>query len=323
MTDQKFHQLRFDICENVRLHTQQPSMKELIELDLYPDVEIKDKGNHLKIEGFLRLKGVYQSGEETENDQYEGERSEELSYIIPVEITLPADRAELSHISAEIESFDYQVLSPFELQIDAILLIDGLIPEKQGEEVTVEQDRPMFSGSKATIETKNETEEEENLQKEDDDVTPDQKESMETDDTDTPERDDSDTPKRIEAYPENIQSDEPVAEQLEELKQEEQPLETEEEVEQNQDIREEQLGEESDKTNDDWSRWLLRENEENFTPMRLVIVQENDSVQSIAERYEISPNQIRQVNRLDDRELEKGQTIYIPNPNKNEKETSS
>ncbi len=322
MTDQTFHQLRFDICENVRLHTQQPSIKELLELDLYPDVEIKDKGNHLKIEGFLRLKGAYQSGEESEGDSFEGEdRREELSYIIPVEITLPADRAELDHISAEIESFDYQVLSPFELQIDAILLIDGLIPEKQGEESVDEQEIPMFSGSEASIETSS-SERAESVNEEEATI-PDQKESMEVDDHPMPEKDDRASAEKIEAFPEESEVDHSLTEEVEELRSDEdEPVsETEDEIEQNQVSMDEQLDEEIDHNKEDWAQWLLGEKEENFTSMRMVIVQENDSVQEIAERYDISPSQIRQLNHLDDRELEKGQIIYIPN--EDEKGTSS
>src|SRR5690606_25601360 len=120
-------------------------------------VEINEKGDHLTIEGFLRLKGAYYGEETEETDAYDHQKREELSYIIPVEITLPAERAKLKHISAEIESFDYQVLSPFELQIDAILLIDGLIPESEEEDgEKVEHQVPMFSGSEAISENQQE-----------------------------------------------------------------------------------------------------------------------------------------------------------------------
>ena len=35
--DREYQQLRFDISEKVRLHPQQPGIKTLVELDLYPD----------------------------------------------------------------------------------------------------------------------------------------------------------------------------------------------------------------------------------------------------------------------------------------------
>lgn len=311
MTEKDFHQLRFDICENIRLHTHQPSMGELLELDLYPDVEMKDRGNHLKIEGFLRLKGAYQPAEEAteDRDQYDDEKREELSYIIPVEITLPADRAEMGQISAEIESFDYQVLSPFELQIDAILLIDGLIPEKEEEAAPIEDDVPMFSGSEATIETKSHSEEFDS--KKEESVSLEQKGDNEANDS---------TPlEAVEAFQEEVQPDEEAGEQQHAIEPQEQTALPEEEEGQQIEV-DEQVENESDSFDDeldseqeDWAKWLLKEKEENFTPMKIVIVQENDSVQDLAERYEVPPSQIRQANQLDDQELEKGQTVFIPN----------
>lgn len=141
MLESRFSQLRFDISEKVCLHPQNPGMDTLLELDLYPDVNIKDEGHHLKIQGYLRLNGSYLSESDSEvagQDAYADARLEEnrheLAYVIPVEITLPADRAEQGSISAEVETFDYQLLSPFELQIEAILLIDGLLPDHNVEE---------------------------------------------------------------------------------------------------------------------------------------------------------------------------------------------
>ncbi|MBA4496137.1 LysM peptidoglycan-binding domain-containing protein [Paenactinomyces guangxiensis] len=160
--ENQFNQLRFDISEKVRLNPQQPGIGTLLELDLYPDVEIRDEGQHLKIQGYLRLNGAY-LGEQADSsredvhlhldDDPEEANRQEIAYVIPVEITLPADRAELDHISAEVETFDYSVLSPFELQIEAILMIDGLLPEKKPEDVSeieeVQAEVPVFSGSPA------------------------------------------------------------------------------------------------------------------------------------------------------------------------------
>ncbi|MDR6226440.1 LysM peptidoglycan-binding domain-containing protein [Desmospora profundinema] len=143
MTGSKVNQLRFDISEKVRLHPQQPGIGTLLELDLYPDVEVEDQETHLKIQGYLRLNGTYhpEQGVDAETDgggqETEAEASaqqEEIAYVIPVEITLPAERVDMDQIASEIHSFDYQVLSPFELQIEALLIIDGFIQEEENEE---------------------------------------------------------------------------------------------------------------------------------------------------------------------------------------------
>ncbi|WLV23695.1 LysM peptidoglycan-binding domain-containing protein [Aciduricibacillus chroicocephali] len=57
-----------------------------------------------------------------------------------------------------------------------------------------------------------------------------------------------------------------------------------------------------------------RDNEEGFTRMRLYIVQEKDTIESIAERYEIPVSRLLQHNRLDNENLGAGQLIYIPVP---------
>lgn len=136
MTENSENQLRFDILEKVRLHPQQPGIQNMLDLDLYPDVEIEDQDTHLKIHGYLRLTGEYEGEQESLNSRGEEGKPEEIAYVIPVEITLPADRVDLDRISSEIQSFDYQVLSPFELQIEAVLTIDGLREEQPKQEVS-------------------------------------------------------------------------------------------------------------------------------------------------------------------------------------------
>ncbi|PTM58246.1 LysM peptidoglycan-binding domain-containing protein [Desmospora activa] len=140
MAGSKVNQLRFDISEKVRLHPQQPGIGTLLELDLYPDVEIEDQETHLKIQGYLRLNGTYQpeqefdthpNGSEEPQEEQRDTQPAEIAYVIPVEITLPTERVDLENIASEIESFDYKVLSPFELQIEALLTIDGFIQETE------------------------------------------------------------------------------------------------------------------------------------------------------------------------------------------------
>ncbi|WP_080874225.1 stage VI sporulation protein D [Oceanobacillus timonensis] len=59
---------------------------------------------------------------------------------------------------------------------------------------------------------------------------------------------------------------------------------------------------------------IFREAEENhYTSMRLCIVQENDTIDTIAERFAVSPLQLIKHNQLDaDYEVNEGQLLYIP-----------
>ncbi|MBU5265757.1 LysM peptidoglycan-binding domain-containing protein [Virgibacillus proomii] len=57
--------------------------------------------------------------------------------------------------------------------------------------------------------------------------------------------------------------------------------------------------------------------EESYTKMRLCIVQEQDTIDSIAERYQISALQLIKLNRLDeDYDVKEGQLLFIPHKKK-------
>ena len=57
--------------------------------------------------------------------------------------------------------------------------------------------------------------------------------------------------------------------------------------------------------------------EESYTRMRLCIVQEQDTIDSIAERYQVSALQLIKLNRLDeDYDVKEGQLLYIPHKKK-------
>ncbi len=442
--ESQFTQLRFDISEMVRLHPQQPGIDALLELDLYPDVEIKDEGQHLKIEGYLRLNGVYVGAEKTDlneevplHTRLREERTNELAYVIPVEITLPADRAERSRISAEVETFDYEVLSPFELKIEAILMIDGLLPELNEEEEQAEETEPkypVFSGSNVqplTIsrdyfqdQSENQSRDQttdhpkedcaaylqpfgEQLEKQDveNEIQPEQKKELypeteeETDCPQAKEEEASSLQKTEDQHEKTVQpevnieikpspqdfwrdrqqskvcleevAETPTAEKekrgagpdlfkeeakaeekqnpymeeakteekqnphMEEAKTEEKqnPHMEEAKAEEMQDSHMKEEAKTDDETQDEateidpetetceemeseegteWIRWLVKGKEENFVPIRMVIVQENETIDHVANKYEVSADWLVKVNRLQTDRLEPGQILQVP-----------
>lgn len=295
-----FNQLRFDISETVRLHPQQSGIGSLLDLDLYPEVEILDKGKHLKIQGYLRLKGNYLIDGEEQEPELEEFNQEELSYIIPVEITLPADRAELDNLSAEVESFDYTVLSPFELQIEAILAIDGLLPEQKAvvdEEITL---GPTFSG--AEVQAADEAEE--TLAEEEDF---DRSSPLEVPEYEV-------QPEALTEPERESVTEQDLTEASRSISTEESTLEAEEHQvgEETVEVDEEQSEELDDEAEEKWSSWLLTDQEERWTPLKMAIVQKEDSLTSIANRYGIAPSQLLQLNQLTENQLEVGQIVYLP-----------
>ncbi|MDN4592491.1 LysM peptidoglycan-binding domain-containing protein [Polycladomyces subterraneus] len=449
MADGQYSQLRFDILEKVRLHPQQPGIGDLLELDLTPDVEIEDQGSHLKIRGYLRLNGRYRGDDwmvsdgeqaaeqaelsgETEQGRAEGEgeeETEELAYVIPVEITLPANRAAQDHISAEVESFDYHVLSPFELQIEAVLAIDGFIPEPSRDEKTEEEtseDSPTFSGytpsspeevveSYETISSQPPAYQFEHMAHPHDARPayrdPDSQYGWGTrshaedasirsigepeEETDTPhasdgekrepEWDADDPTAKLQPYePEDVEEDQdkhesedekpafgrqdmkigfqrqkeqhpssfrfqdrllgkpehpptwptetpldfasdtgwktnqeepqwPKSVQLFKDQEEEQSTESADEVETHGEaLSEQEQNQEKSATQLEWAKWLIGEEEEQFVKIKMVIAQKEDSIDSIAEKYDVLASQLVRLNHLEGEELKEGQIIHIP-----------
>ncbi|WP_234028551.1 stage VI sporulation protein D [Lentibacillus sp. Marseille-P4043] len=57
---------------------------------------------------------------------------------------------------------------------------------------------------------------------------------------------------------------------------------------------------------------MFRDDEEHFSRMRVCIVQENDTLETIADRYKLSAPQLAKQNRLANDTLSEGQLLYIP-----------
>lgn len=55
----------------------------------------------------------------------------------------------------------------------------------------------------------------------------------------------------------------------------------------------------------------MNENQE-FRRVRMYIVQKDDTLETIAKRYELNPREIALFNRLGDSEVSAGQIVYIP-----------
>lgn len=63
----------------------------------------------------------------------------------------------------------------------------------------------------------------------------------------------------------------------------------------------------------EWKNLFLNANEEQqFRKVRLCIVHKNDTVESIAQKYDRKPQEIRLYNSLSDQEVTEGQVLYIP-----------
>ncbi|WP_433945878.1 LysM peptidoglycan-binding domain-containing protein [Paenibacillus sp. SN-8-1] len=116
MADQSYG-LRFDIYERVHLSEEVIGIQELVELELLPRIQVVPGDEYASLRGHLHVSGLYRGDGGTQ----------ELSHLIPVEITVPLSRVNrLEDITVEIENFDVDVLNPHSLNITGVLSLRGI-----------------------------------------------------------------------------------------------------------------------------------------------------------------------------------------------------
>ena len=64
----------------------------------------------------------------------------------------------------------------------------------------------------------------------------------------------------------------------------------------------------------EWKRLFLQSNTgtQEFRKLKLCIVQKEDTLESIAKRYQLNPRELQLLNRMSDQEISVGQVIYLP-----------
>jgi stage VI sporulation protein D len=114
--------LRFDIYERVHLAEELPEMKELDSIELIPHIQVTAEGDQAMLKGNLWLAGQYMTEQDTESRTFE--------HYIPVEISLPLNRVNrLEDITVDIENFDIDLLSPRVLNVTGVLSLQGMNAE--------------------------------------------------------------------------------------------------------------------------------------------------------------------------------------------------
>lgn len=403
MTDNEQSQLRFDISEKVIFHRDQSGIDTLLSLNLTPEVHIEDLGDNVQIQGAIRLSGTY-LGQTTHTEslaevsEWDGSQTEEeIEYVIPVEITLPSERASrLEEITAEIQSFDYDVLASHELGIEAVLVIDGLTlrnnsnvlnarfgEQEQQEEERKETEQASIKGHddvtapfgfrldsaeerpSASVEEEFQAQPVDDRQKKAPDVGEAENDeplqlSREEDEQASDEGGDSAATQEQEGFLKNSEGPVQTEEEVEtkphpsehetkihfykkEETQTEDPLSLNDLLQDpsvpthhTADIGESSAstpgvdhessaaetrhssedGEQSTETvkniGIEWMKQKLGGGEDRFHRLKMVIVQKDDTLEGIADRYELSAVELLQLNKLESGELEQGQIVYIP-----------
>ncbi|MGG0810342.1 hypothetical protein ABE144_22440, partial [Brevibacillus laterosporus] len=154
--------LSFQMKETIFLSSDKPEIEELRELELLPDLEIRENDYEITICGSLQLRGKYvptknanaNGGTDTlvsamrftplqleqgDASVFFSDEEAEIMHRIPLSISVPISRTkEVSDIQGIIDSFDYEIKGPKQLLITADLIIDG-IQLKNEREIRAEQ----------------------------------------------------------------------------------------------------------------------------------------------------------------------------------------
>ena len=314
------HSLRFSLKESVWFQKGQ-EVEELLSISLDPDVEIEELDHEVIVRGQLDLTGEYVARQDdsayslrelspAKAIDYVETREDgvnELVHSFPLEISIPRNRVKvIEELYVSIEEFDYELKENGCLQLLADISITGLCDEERTED---EEEETVYAELEADS-----AEEDERRPAPHEEV-PAYKESDGWEDY---------------AF-EPFQLEERKEQEIEEEELEEHELvEREEEQEKTPQFelfgrknfkkekakKQEEPEEEAYSQRDENALYLTKlftkEPEEEFTKLRMYFVQEGDTIESVAERYETTVQSLYRVNQSEDIYLTTGQIIYIP-----------
>lgn len=335
--------LRFSLEESVWFQKGQ-EVAELLTISLDPNITIHENDQYVTIEGALQLTGEYKrhvvEGSEAEDfplspkfiQQIEdrGEGVTEFSHRFPVDITIPHNRIiSIYDIDVEIESFDYVFPERSCMKLTADLTISGLKGDEPQEEHSFEEEEvevvfrapeveeiqdeiiednvpsahELFSPFVA--EARKTEEEKEEVQLEEENVPivqvmepsiPDI--SFAAHRNEAPQSDG--TPGGGSHLDVNYESPSFIAEESSSSSSEEVVKKKKKKITKKQGIS--------------ITEFLARkEDQDDVAKLKICIVQDGDTLESLAERYDVSTQNLLRVNHLEvNQDISEGQVLYIP-----------
>lgn len=337
---------RFDLNESLYFEKGQ-EVGEMTGISLDPDISIQPFNDYVSIRGVIELSGSYQrevsAHEEDESaldfDDYHSKRyvekvvgldddQAEFTHRFPVEISVPAYRVtDLDDITVGIESFDYEIPNQNQLKLNSTIEIHGINDETEKTSESEQENElalPLRNDETFEFDIKKESEEDteadEAFYQEHPPVLSQENEQIEDEQADEAAEDDHSSArvwwksKKSQTLAEFFGNDEQESPQYETSVEEGEYADNPEDSPELSVYQDETPADSAESPED--VRYLAdmfrHDEEEQYTKMRLCIVQDNDTVETIAERYEISALQLLKQNRMTEEGLEGGQLLYIP-----------
>lgn len=149
--------LRLDLHERLPLDPLKGRVKEILELELVPEVDVHISEMQVSLTGHLCIKGSclaetvplseYEWEQEPSSEEVRGERTSEpfpFEYRIPLDIVLPRHRvSDPEQLRVSISQMDFDLSSPHELEVLAELVVEGVRHGgRLGEQTQEEEEEP-------------------------------------------------------------------------------------------------------------------------------------------------------------------------------------
>jgi len=162
---------QIDLKEVFNLSHEQIPIEEIEDMELVPNIECREYGDHVEIVGSLILYGNYKGNQDAGKlhpaeelpESFEESvlfeplstdrgpfspltKKDQLKHQIPIQITLPREKVnDLDEIYTYVSSFDYDLKTPYQIEVMASLIISGLVDKvEQVEEIPPLQDQFEF-----------------------------------------------------------------------------------------------------------------------------------------------------------------------------------
>jgi stage VI sporulation protein D len=341
MAENNNSSLTFSVEESVWFKKGQ-EVQEVLSMSLEPEIAIEERGDHISITGALQLVGEYVPKDEVETSLREATHANmveevsisedgigELTHRFPVDITIPTEKVRsLDDIYVIIDSFDYDLPTDGSLKLAADIIISGIGQEEAREE----PEAPSAYEENSNVVALNADQM--------------QHDSFEVETRKLPDEEEENTAQYNtyeEEAPEQMQTNHSPQIEMKSRAEEPSYSEPRDTASDNSywinesNIDPQQIGyrdsapeEENEATNDaeqatsqasgkrdENALYLTKmlsgdDNNDQFSRLRMCIAQQGETLQAIAERYNVSVSQLQRVNRLDTDDIGEGQIVYIP-----------
>ncbi|GGD03389.1 stage VI sporulation protein D [Pontibacillus salipaludis] len=316
-------------------------VEEFMGISLEPDISIQEYVDSVSIRGVIELGGEYfRSSEDVdeeedqilslrdhaskrtiENVDLHDDGVSEFYHRFPVEISIPKSRIQsMDDVTVSIDSFDYELPEKGQLKLNATVAIHGVSEETRGEELaeapSPEEVEPEPFNFDVTYQEEHQEDHQEVMEAVEDRPAEDIEDIV----AEVEEEQDEGELVEQEGGRWKYKQSQTFSEFFGKVEEQSQDEESESEEgmdgfefeESSEESSEESRDEEDAPQDARYLTSMFERHDESYAKMRMCIVQEDDTLGSIAHKYKIPPTHLSRVNNLGDEDVSAGQILYIP-----------